>query len=195
MKITRKEFVNKLIKKYNLEDTDKNFNKINSKINRILNKNNELNNKYNKLEIEVVGKSTNKLFDKIFQEDLETELRDYLTKINGLSNEDIEASKSLLNLKNSNNDNDKALFELLINQNINQPKYNNLAKIERTEKLAIFIEALFYAQFEFDETAYVTDLAKFKNFKNDKNVEITEEITQIIAKLKEPVKFYVKPKY
>ena len=38
MKITRKEFVNKLIKKYNLEDSDKNFNKINSKINRILNK-------------------------------------------------------------------------------------------------------------------------------------------------------------
>ena len=43
MKITRKEFVNKLIKKYNLEDSDKNFNKINSKINRILNKDNKLN--------------------------------------------------------------------------------------------------------------------------------------------------------
>lgn len=187
----KKDFINKLMTKYNIEDTDKNFAKIDSKITRIINSNENLKEYYSKLEIIRIGKGNNKVFDKNIMNLIEQQIKGYLLKINNINNKEHSEIENLLALKNHDN---KALFDLFINFGINQPKITGTAQIDRNERIKLFIEALFYSQFKFDETSYVVDLIKFENFKNDEKAEINEEITQIITKLKDPVKYYIKKK-
>ena len=187
----KKDFINQLMNKYNIEDTDKNFAKIDSKITRIINSNENLKEYYSKLETIRIGKGNNKVFDENIMNLIERQIKDYLLKINNINQKEHSEIETLLSLKNHDN---KALFDLFINFGINQPTITGTAQIDRNERLKLFIEALFYSQFEFDETSYVVDLIKFENFKNDEKAEINEEITQVITKLKDPVKYYIKKK-
>lgn len=185
----RKDFINHLMKKYNIDDNDKNYNKISGKIDRIIKKNSTLKEFYSKLDKVRIGKGNNIVLNETITSLLENEIKSYLLKINKIDQKDYNESKNLLKLKNKN----KELFDTIIDHEINQPNIKRKQWIDKNEKLNIFIEALFYDKFEFDEMSYIIDSEKFKEFQNSET-PITEEVTQIIAKLKNPVKYYVKTK-
>lgn len=76
---------------------------------------------------------------------------------------------------------------------IDSARYPLRPKIDETSKINMFIEHLFNEKYNFDEEAYGQDVIAFNKFLQSED-DFTPENLQLLAKIKNPGKYYISKK-
>ena len=89
------------------------------------------------------------------------------------------------------------LFKVFIDDNIKKPNLEQInahGTLDDDFKIKLFIEHMFYAQFDFNEFQYASDIEDYLNYMNKKQTHEINDIIQIITRLKNPHNYYFKKK-
>lgn len=171
---TLNEIAEELLEKYGVETDKKQINSFKMYIRRMIAYRKDLKEIYENAPTKKVAKTTAKVFDDEFVEQVENFSRRHLLRLNGILESDF--IKQEKNVKNKNKEYHLLDFEL-----------------DYQSKLNLFIEQLFYDKYDFDEDAYGRDLVRFNRFLDSKTEPTTEDI-QILTRLKNPRKYYISKK-
>jgi hypothetical protein len=192
---TINELINWLIAKYNLDTANEKKLKHNMrmKIDRTIKRDKELLDEYNNSYEIKIAKTKAKVLSEEFCEKIENRIYDYLLSLNNLDVDEHTITKLVLEEHEVNT----GLFNLIIDNQIKKPNVENLnttGKLDEDFKLKLFIEHMFYAQFDFDEFQYTSDIITYLNFKNDKECVEFNDIIEKVTRLRNPHKYYFKKK-
>jgi hypothetical protein len=193
------DFINKMIKKYNIDiENNPNFkNNFKMKIFREINNDNDLSEIYQNTNEVKIAKTTAKDFDEEFLNKLEKKLKRYILKFNNLDENDYSESEFLINIK-KNRPND---YNFIFENTTPSTKSKNLMKLNHRDKIDLMIETLFYEKYELDESLYAADLSIIRMFNESNDIEdinISENddnsIIQSLTRIRNPRKYYIKKK-
>ena len=190
---TINELINLLIAKYNLDTANEKKLKHNlrMKIDRSIKKDKKLLDEYNNSNEIKIAKTKAKVLSEEFCEKIENRIYDYLLSLNNLDVDEHTITKLVL----EENEVNSGLFNLIVDSQIKKPNVENLnttGKLDNDFKLKLFIEHMFYAQFDFDEFQYTSDIITYLNFKNDKECVEFNDIVERVTRLRNPHKYYFK---
>lgn len=190
---TINELINWLIAKYNLDTANEKKLKHNlrMKIDRSIKKDKKLLDEYNNFPEMKIAKTKAKVLSYEFCEKIENRIYDYLLSLNNLDVDEHTITKLVL----EENEVNSGLFNLIVDSQIKKPNVENLSttgKLDDDFKLKLFIEHMFYAQFDFDEFQYTSDIITYLNFKNDKECVEFNDIVEKVTRLRNPHKYYFK---
>lgn len=192
---TINELINWFIAKYNLDlaNEKKLKHNLRMKIDRTIKRDKKLLEEYNNSDEIKIAKTKAKVLSEEFCEKIENRIYDYLLSLNNLDVDEHTITKLVL----EENEVNTGLFNLIVDSQIKKPNVENLnttGKLDDDFKLKLFIEHMFYAQFNFDEFQYTSDIITYLNFKNDKECVEFNDIVERVTRLRNPHKYYFKKK-
>ena len=190
---TINELINWLIAKYNLDIANEKKLKHNlrMKIDRSIKKDKKLLDEYNNSNEIKIAKTKAKVLSEEFCEKIENRIYDYLLSLNNLDVDEHTITKLVL----EENEVNSGLFNLIVDSQIKKPNLDNFEltnKLDDDFKLKLFIEHMFYTQFDFDEFQYTSDIITYLNFKKDKECIEFNDIVERVTRLRNPHKYYFK---
>lgn len=192
---TINQFINYLILKYNIDTVSENkvHHNIRMKINRTIKKDKKLLETYNNLPKINIARTKAKVFPKDFYLEIEAKISDYLLSFNKLNVDEYMLMKQFIEKHSTNS----LLFKVFIDDNIKKPNLEQInahGTLDDDFKIKLFIEHMFYAQFDFNEFQYASDIEDYLNYMNKKQTHEINDIIQIITRLKNPHNYYFKKK-
>ena len=190
---TINELISLFMLKYKLDlnNEKKITHNLRMKINRTIKKDKVLLEQYNNFPEVKIAKTKAKVLSEEFCTEIENRIYDYLLSLNKLDVNEHMITKLVL----EENEVNSGLFNLVVDNQIKKPNLENFEltnKLDEDFKLKLFIEHLFYTQFEFDEFQYTHDIRTYLDFKKYKEVVEVNDIVATVTRLRNPHKYYFK---
>lgn len=179
--------------KLDLNNEKKITHNLRMKINRTIKKDKVLLEQYNNFPEVKIAKTKAKVLSEEFCTEIENRIYDYLLSLNKLDVNEHMITKLVL----EENEVNSGLFNLVVDNQIKKPNLENFEltnKLDEDFKLKLFLEHLFYTQFEFDEFQYTHDIRTYLDFKKYKEVADVNDIVATVTRLRNPHKYYFKKK-
>ena len=177
--------------KLDLNNEKKITHNLRMKINRTIKKDKVLLEQYNNFPEVKIAKTKAKVLSEEFCTEIENRIYDYLLSLNKLDVNEHMITKLVL----EENEVNSGLFNLVVDNQIKKPNLENFEltnKLDEDFKLKLFLEHLFYTQFEFDEFQYTHDIRTYLDFKKYKEVVEVNDIVATVTRLRNPHKYYFK---
>lgn len=192
---TINELISLFMLKYKLDlnNEKKITHNLRMKINRTIKKDKVLLEQYNNFPEVKIAKTKAKVLSEEFCTEIENRIYDYLLSLNKLDVNEHMITKLVL----EENEVNSGLFNLVVDNQIKKPNLENFEltnKLDEDFKLKLFLEHLFYTQFEFDEFQYTHDIRTYLDFKKYKEVVEVNDIVATVTRLRNPHKYYFKKK-
>ena len=190
---TINELISLFMLKYKLDlnNEKKITHNLRMKINRTIKKDKVLLEQYNNFPEVKIAKTKAKVLSEEFCTEIENRIYDYLLSLNKLDVNEHMITKLVL----EENEVNSGLFNLVVDNQIKKPNLENFEltnKLDEDFKLKLFLEHLFYTQFEFDEFQYTHDIRTYLDFKKYKEVADVNDIVATVTRLRNPHKYYFK---
>ncbi len=190
---TINELISLFMLKYKLDlnNEKKITHNLRMKINRTIKKDKVLLEQYNNFPEVKIAKTKAKVLSEEFCTEIENRIYDYLLSLNKLDVNEHMITKLVL----EENEVNSGLFNLVVDNQIKKPNLENFEltnKLDEDFKLKLFLEHLFYTQFEFDEFQYTHDIRTYLDFKKYKEVVEVNDIVATVTRLRNPHKYYFK---